>query len=109
MDSEVIFLGHDNKVDIQLKADGSAASLGSVTGISLTFGATKVQNSSAGSGAITWSSSSYSTGQVRLDMGGQAITAGKYHAPLVVYDSSNASGIVWGFLPVVVMTDPEGT
>jgi hypothetical protein len=109
MDTEVVYLGHNNKIDLQLKASSVAQALSSVTAISLTFGNTKIENSSAASGAIIWSSASFSTGQVRLNLGDQTIAAGKYHAPLIVYDASNASGVVWGYVPIIIKADPEGS
>lgn len=109
MDTEVVWLSHDNTIDLQLKASSSAYSLTSVTKITATFGTKKIQNSSASSGAITWAGAGYSTGEVRLQLGSQSISAGSYNVPIIIYDASHANGIVWGHVPISVRTDPEGT
>ena len=107
MDTEIVYLGHDNVMKYQLLASSSAASLTSITGMTLTFGSTLIANSSASTGAITWAGSGYITGEIRLRLGDQAITAGTYNAPLVVYDAANSTGIVWGNIPLRVKAEVE--
>lgn len=108
--SENVYLGHDNTIDLQLKASSVAQSLATVTNITATFGSTLISgSSSASSGVITWAGSGYSTGEVRLDLGGEAISAGEYNVPIVVYAPSYASGIVWGYVPIIVIADPEAS
>jgi len=108
MDTEYVYLGHDNRIDLQLRASSAAYSAASVTKISITFGSTKIENSSAASGAITWSGSSWSTGEVRFKLGDQSISTGIYNAPVVVYTAVSSAGIVWDYVPVEVKADPEG-
>lgn len=110
MDTEVVYLGHDNTIDLLLKASSSAASLTSVTNITVTFDDTLIEgSSSASSGAITWAGSSYSTGEVRLTLGAQTIDPGRYDVPVIVYDASNATGIVWDIVPIRVRAELEAT
>ena len=108
MDTEVVYLGHDNTIDLQLKASSSAYSLSGATKINITIGTKKIENSSASSGAITWAGSSYSTGEIRLTLGSQSISTGIYNAPVIVYDATHTSGIVWDYIPLKVKADPEG-
>jgi hypothetical protein len=105
--AEIVYLGHDNTIDFILKASSIAQSLGSVTQMTITIGSTLVANSSAASGAITWSGAGYDTGEIRIKLGDQSVSAGDYNAPLVVYDAANTDGIVWGYIPVVIKADPE--
>ena len=113
MDTEIVYLGHDNTVRLQLKASSSAASLGSVTNITLTVGSTLISgSSSATTGEIIWSGSSFSTGEVRIRIGNFSsastpLTAGTYLCPMVVYSATNSTGIVWGNVPLRVKAEVE--
>lgn len=109
MDTQIVWKGHNNRIRLQLKASSSAVSLASVTKITLTFGSTLISNSSAASGAIIWSGASFSTGEVQLVLGSQTISAGKYDAPLIVYDAANTNGIVWDKIPIRVYDDEEAS
>lgn len=109
MDTEVVYLGHDNTLTYQLLASSSAASLGSVTQITLTLGSVLIANSSASSGTITWAGSGFSTGEIRLKLGDQSISAGTYHAPLIVYDAVNSTGIVWDYIPLRIKSEVEAS
>ena len=115
MDTEVAYLGHENTINLQLKASNSAVSITSVANITATFGKIKVSgSSSATSGAITWSSASYSTGEMRIAINsysssGSTVPAGKYNVPIIVYSSAaSSSGIVWDLVPITVKVSPEG-
>lgn len=109
MDTEVIFLGHDNVINLLLKASSSAVSLAGVTVITATFDDLLVTNSSASSGAITWAGSGYATGEVRLALGAQSIDPGRYDVPIVIFDASNITGIVWDIVPIRVRAEVEGS
>lgn len=109
MDTEIVWLGHDNTIDLLLKASSSAASLTSVTKITATFDTYLVENSSASSGAITWAGSSYSTGEIRLKLGSDgSLAAGTYDVPIIVYTASSSTGIVWDIIPIKVRAEVEG-
>ncbi len=110
MDTEVVYLGHDNTIDLLLKASSSAASLSGVSNITATFDSDLIDgSSSASSGAITWQGSSYATGEIRLTLGGQSIDAGRYDVPIVVFDASNSTGIVWDIIPIRVRAEVEAS
>jgi len=106
---EIVYLGHDNTIDLQLKASSAAYSCTSVTKITATFGSTLIENSSAASGAITWQGSGYSTGEIRLKVGDQSISAGTYNVPIIVYTAASSTGIVWDYVPIKVKASPEGS
>jgi len=109
MNYEIIYLGHDNTINLVLKADGAAQDLSSVTKITASFGDTLVESEDAAAGAITWAQDGYDTGEIRLDLGGQSITAGKYHVPIVIYDAQNTNGVVWGHIYAEVKPEIEAS
>ncbi len=106
---EIVYLNHDNSIDLILKADGTAVSLSSVTSMTLTFGTKKISSTNQAAEPILWAKSGYATGEVHLVLGGQTIAAGNYDAPLVVYDPTNTDGIVWGEVKITVEAEVEGT
>lgn len=107
--SEIVYLGHDNTIDLQLTASSAAQSLNAVTKITATFGSVLVSNSSRSAGTITWQRSGWSTGEIRMDLGGQSIPAGEYNVPIVVYTPSYTNGVVWGKVPIVVINELEAS
>jgi len=104
---EIVYLGHDNSINLKLKADGAAVSLASVTDMSLTFGSTLIESDNGDADPIRWIKAGYATGEVRLFLGAQAIAAGNYKAALIVYDATNTNGLMWGFIPIVVIAEVE--
>lgn len=110
MDKEIVWKGHNNTIDLLLKASSSAVSLTGVTKITATFDTYLISNSSASSGAITWAGSGYSTGEIRLKLGSDSsLATGTYDVPIIVYDANNLSGIVWDVIPIKVKAEVEGT
>jgi len=107
MDLEIVFLGHDNSIDLILKADGTVQNLSSVTKMTLSFGDLLIESTNEDTDSIRWAKDGYATGEVRLFLGGEAIDPEMYHAPLVVYDETNDDGIVWGTIPISVEADVE--
>lgn len=108
MTTEIVYLGHDNSIDLILKADGTAVDLSSVTQMTVTLGGTTITSAGGDTDPIRWAKSGYDTGEVRLYLGGQTIPAGSYRAVLVVYDSVNLNGIVWGErIPIAVEEEVE--
>ena len=114
MDTETLYIGHDNTINLLFKASSAAYSMTSVVNITATFGALKISgSSSATSGALTWSGSGWSTGEVRLTL--QSLSAssipntGVYNVPFIVYDAGHTSGIVWDYVPIRIKADPEGS
>jgi len=109
MTTEIVWLGHDNTIDLLLEADDVAQDLSSVTKITATFDGTTITSEDHAAGAILWNNDGYDTGEIRLDLGGEAIPFGGYDVPIVVYDPSNADGIVWGAIHVAVKTEVEAS
>ena len=105
MQREVVYLGRDNTIDLLLKSDGSVYDLSSATTIEIIFSGSTV-NSDNVPGWFDWTSGSLTTGQVNIRLGdaGASIAAGTvYKAELIIYNSSNTSGIYWGAVPVKVV------
>jgi len=110
MDTEVAYLGHGNTIDLVLKASSSAVSLATVTNITATFDDVLIDgNSSATTGAITWSGGTFVTGEVRLDLGAQTIEPGRYDVPIIVYDGTYTTGLVWDIIPIRVRAEVEAS
>jgi hypothetical protein len=107
MEHEIVYLGHDNRIDIILKADGSAVDLSSVTRMTLSFDSLLIDSDNGDLDPIQWVKAGYVTGEVRISLGGQSIPAGDYRAALVVYDPSNPNGIVWGLLLIQIEAEVE--
>ena len=101
METEFVFLGHDNTVDLKLFADNQdglgfvATDLENVTKITATFGAVFIESTDKVNGLITWDQPTYETGEIRMKLGAQALGAGDVDVALVVYDASTLGGIVW--------------
>jgi hypothetical protein len=105
--SEIVYLTHNNTIDLLLKSDGVAQDLASVTKITATFGTTTITSNNKTTGAIKWNNVGYDTGEIRLDLGGQAIAAGDYYVPIVVYDTINTLGVVWDYITIQVKADVD--
>jgi hypothetical protein len=106
---EVVYLGHDNSIDIILKADGTAVDLSGVTQMTLTVGDVLVSSTNQAADPILWNQAGYATGEVHLILGAEAIEAtDKTRCPLVVYDAAHTEGIMWGYVPLRIIADPEG-
>jgi len=109
MEREIVYSGHENSIDLVLKADGIAVALTSVTRMTLTLGTKLIDSDNGGADPIRWIQSGYATGEIRLFLGDQTISAGNYQAPLVVYDLTNPDGVVWGRVPLTVIAEVEAT
>jgi len=96
MITEVFYIGHDNTIDLLLKADGEAQDLSEVTRMKLIIGSTEIDSASE-SNVFLWTGTG-TTGKVIIDLKQYSgtLTAGAYMARLVVYDPGHPSGIVWG-------------
>ena len=107
MATEILFLGHDNTIDLVLKADGAAVDLAAVTAITATFNGTTVESTDKAAGAITWDQGGYDTGEIRMALGGETITPGTYDVAINVKDPSNTEGIAWGYVRIEVVAEFE--
>jgi len=102
MITEIFYIGHDNTIDLLLKADGTAQDLSSVTKMVLEIGDTTI-DSSVETGVFTWTGTG-TTGKVIIDLNeySGSIDADTYNARLIVYDPTHTDGIVWGEFVLVV-------
>ena len=102
MTVETIYLGKDNAIDKELREDGSAVNLSSVTRMTVDFDGTLIDSDVVGEGSgqpFDWTQGS---GKVVFSFGSLTIPAGNYEAELTVYDASNPNGLVWGTFLVTV-------
>jgi hypothetical protein len=107
MQTEFVYKGHDNSINLILKADGAAVSLASVTRMTLSFAAKLIDSDNGDADPIRWVKAGYATGEARLFLGAETIKPGAYQAPLIVYDATNLNGVFWGNIPITVIADPE--
>ncbi len=105
--SEIVYLAHDNTIDLLLKANDVAENLSGVTKITATFGAVTITSTDKAAGAIKWDQAGYDTGEIRMDLGGESISAGTYYVYIVVYDAVHTDGIVWDKISIKVEADVE--
>ena len=99
MITENVYTGHDNTIDLLLKADGVAQDITDATRMTLEVGSTTV-DSDGSADAFNWDTGV--TGKLILALGGEDLTAGIYRATLTVYDPTNTNGIVWGTFKLIV-------
>lgn len=109
MSTEIVYRDHDNTIDLVLKSDGIAQNLSGVTKITATFDDTLVSSTDKAAGLITWDQAGYDTGEIRIAIGGELITAKTYNVPIIVYDAANANGVVWGYIVIEVKDDVEAS
>jgi len=101
MDTEVIYNGRDNTIDLLFKADGTAVDLDSVTKVKLVFRPTtgnsvEVEDEQSTQWPIKWASSETGmTGKMLLRLGDQSIPEGLYMVDFIIYDTTNTDGIDW--------------
>jgi hypothetical protein len=107
MKLEIAYLGHDNSIDLILKADGVAQPLASFTKMTLTFDTLLVSSTNLDTDPIRWGKLGYGTGEVRLFLGGIPVPPKSYNVPLILFDSSDLEGIVWDFIPIKVVAEVE--
>ena len=91
--SEIVYLGRDNAIDLQLLSDGRAADLSSVTRMILRDSAcTWEVDSSTSPTSIDWAGGD---GALTLQLGQEPIPPGVYLCHLFVYDPTNPNGLFW--------------
>lgn len=105
---EKVYLGHSNSNNLILKQNNTAVDLTGVVQMTLTFGSSALVSANS-TASITWNQAGYATGETRLHLGLLAtLSTGQYEAPLIVYESTDANGLVWGNIPIHVMAEVEG-
>jgi hypothetical protein len=100
MITEIVYLGHNNTIDLLLKADGVAVDLSSVTRMVIELNNGTEIDSVDNPAAFDWTTGI--TGKLSLSLGDEVIAAGRYSAVLVVYDPTNLDGIVWNKFWMVI-------
>lgn len=115
MTTEIVYLDHDNTIDLILKKRvpptkvAAAEDLSPVTRITLTIGGTLIDSDDVGT-PITWTDSSQETGEVHFDLGGYDLVVGHHiDCPIIVYDTSHTDGLVWDHINIDVIADQEGS
>ena len=91
---EVVYLGRDNSVDLQLLATGTPVDLSAVTKFELRdtlCGWTVSSDTSPGVFDI-----SKGNGVLVLNLGDEEIPPGDQSAWLILYDGAHDDGVVWG-------------
>lgn len=115
MDREIVYVGHDNTQAYILKKQNEeglmvAQPLAAVTSMTLTIGGKLISSANPTTGPIRWSGAGFDDGEISLVLGDQTgLPPGIHDCPLVVYDPSNADGVVWGMIPLEIMEEVEGT
>lgn len=100
VEREVIYLDKDNSIDLLLKSDGSAQDLSGVTHMEVVISGVTIHSKTS---STLFSGVTSSTGQLTLKLGSAGgLTSGSYQAELIVYDTSNSNGIVWGEIPILI-------
>lgn len=108
MDREIVYLDRDNTIDVILKLDEVAQDTTNFTKMELLIGGITVSSDNGDTDPIRWNKGGFVAGEVRLRLGDvEGLEDGDYSAPLIVYDSSNADGVVWGTIPIKVTSDDE--
>ena len=109
LDREIVWLGHDNHIKLILKSCGSAVDLSGTTAMTLNFGGQTLTSTNGTDQCMTWNQAGYDTGEAHIHIGSfTSLTAGHFDAVIVVYDPTNASGVVWGdIVPLVIKPEVE--
>lgn len=103
MDTEILYLGHDNSIDVILKSDSSAVDTSGFTRMTISIGSVALESTNADDGMIRWNKAGYDVGEVRLYLGNSSrLDKGQEQASLVVYNATATNGIVWGEIPLII-------
>lgn len=108
---EIVWIGHNNSIDLKLYNDGAEVDLASVTEMRLAIGSVIIVSTDAAGGAIRWNQAGYDEGEIRILAGGAtALSTGRFNGALVVYDPTNPLGVVWdNEIPIRIKSDPLAT
>ena len=100
---KTVYNSRDNAIDVILKQNGSAQSLSAVTQILLDEENDAFNlDSDTDTDVFTWSG--LSTGQVKMELGGESIPDGTYIARLTTIDTTYTNGICWGEIELTFIT-----
>jgi len=108
MNTEYVWIGHDNIINLILKVDGVAQDMSDITKITLSIDLLLISSTNLVTDKILWNKGGYAAGEIRLQLGEvSGLAAGRHDAVLTVYDATNTDGIVWGIVPLMIKADPE--
>lgn len=111
-ETEKLYLGRDNTVDLILKADDVAVDLSTVTAIHAVFNSVEIISTDASGGLIKWAGGGFDTGEVRLDCANDASLilqgGGTWDVAIVTIDPTNTDGVDWGSVRIEVI-EQRGT
>lgn len=110
MADDIVYLGHDNVIQLLFTEDGMAQDLTSVLKITVTLAGVTIESDNGVSDPITWNKAGMETGEVLLKLGDQSSLKPRvnaYDAVFVVYDGSHPDGIVWGSRKILIKTEVE--
>jgi len=95
--TEIFYIGHDNTIDLLLKANGSAVDLSSVTKMELEIKDIVTISTASYPGVIKWAGG-LETGRIAIDLNeyNGNLPVGRYVTRLIVYSPAHPRGIVWG-------------
>ena len=110
MATEVVWLGHDNDIRLQLLSKGvalTASEMATITAITLSLGTVLISSTNQAGDPIRWLQGGYDDGEVRAEIGHEAIEPGIHQMPVIVYSPGEPEGVVWGSPDVHVWPDME--
>ncbi len=106
---EKFYLAHDNTIDLRLTSDGAAVNLAGATKITLSIDDVLFESENQAADPVRWVQSGYDTGEIRLFLKGLGLVAGTYKVPIVLYTVDDTDGIVWDYVHLQVIADPEAS
>jgi hypothetical protein len=103
--SEIIYLDRNNQIVLELRTNEILQDLSGLTRAQLIIG-TITLDSETVSGYFDWTDTGFGTGTLVIDVGSATLTEG-FHSCcyLIIYDNTNANGIVWGKKFTIVVED----
>jgi hypothetical protein len=103
--SEIVYLNRDNQIVLELRTNEILQDLSGLTRAQLIIGTTTLDSATV-SGYFDWTDTGFGTGTLVIDVGSATLTEG-FHSCcyLIIYDNTNANGIVWGKKFTIVVED----
>ena len=95
--SNIVYNNRDNVISLSLLSDGNIIDHTSITRVQLKVGTVTLDSQTQ----PTWFNLTNAS-KITLKLGFAGLTAGKNLASLVVFDSLNPEGVVWGKLYLTV-------
>lgn len=92
--TEVVYVGHDNVIELELTEDGNTVDLSSVLKVVVDFGAIEIDSDQTAAGIFTWNAQ----GRLTMKLGlvpAIADMVGTHVVRLTVYSAEEPNGVVW--------------